>query len=136
MRRLVMVSITVVALSGGNTASQSTRTEHSEPVRKLMSLKMDYMQHILRSIVEQDFDSIQHYSFRMSVLLGAADWKVIRTEEYNRHTDEFETAVTELRDSSKHRDIDRSALSYAATILKCVQCHKYVDEFLSEPNSQ
>jgi hypothetical protein len=132
MRRLVMVSILLVALWGVARASQTTPTEPSEPVRKLMSLKMDYMQSILQSMIVRDFESTQKYSFRMSVLMGAADWRVIRTEEYNRHTDELENAVAELREASKESDLDRATLAYTAAMLKCVQCHEYVGRFQTE----
>ena len=132
MRRILIITFAVVVLLGGTRAGRPLQTEPSEPVKKLMSLKLDYMKNVMQSIIEQDFATIEHYSFRMTVLLGANDWKVIRTEEYNRHTDEFENAVEELRDSSKHRDIDESASAYMKTMLKCVQCHKYVSKFQLE----
>jgi hypothetical protein len=132
MRRTLIITFAVVVLLGGNRAGHPSQTEPSESVKKLMSLKLDYMKNVMQSIIEQDYASIEHYSFRMAVLIGANDWKVIRTEEYNRHTDEFENAVEKLLDSSKHRDIDESASAYINTMLKCVQCHKYVRQFQLE----
>jgi hypothetical protein len=131
MRRFLTLFFTAVLLSG---LATNTRSQESEPVRKVMNLKLDYVQKILISIIKQEFGKLEDLSFQLVVLTGTEDWKVIRSEEYNRHTAEFVRAVEALRGARVHRDIEESAKAYADMTASCVQCHKYVHEYMEALN--
>jgi hypothetical protein len=104
-----------------------------DPVKKLMSLKLDYSQQILEAVVTEDFEALKELSFRLAALAGSGDWSVIRSEEYNQRTAEFLRAVETLRDAPKYRNIDAAAMAYVDMTLTCVHCHKYVRAYRTEP---
>lgn len=116
--------------------SADVRSQETEPVRKLMNLKMDYMQQLLESIIKQDFQAINDLAFRLGVLAGTEDWKVIRTEEYSRRSADFRGAVEAFQEASKGANIDDAAPAYAAMTLACVHCHKYVREYRTADEQQ
>ena len=117
---------------GASTLVASAAKPQQDPVKKLMSLKLDYSQQILGALVSEDFEALKELSFKLGALAGAGDWLVIRSEEYNQRTAEFLRAVEALRDAPKHRNIDAAAMAYVDMTLTCVQCHKYVREYRSE----
>jgi hypothetical protein len=116
-------SILILGLAPG-TASQKI-----EPVTKVMTLKLDYTQKLLESIVKAEFDELDDLSFRLVALTGTEDWKVVRTEAYNRHTADFVRAVEAFRKAQDRKDIDEFAQAYVDMTLSCVRCHKYVREY-------
>ena len=125
MRRAIFISgLLWLMTSGGAVKSQET-----EPVKKLMSLKLDHARTILESIIKQDFQSLKESSFRLGVLTASAGWKVIPTPEYNQNMADFRRAVEALGETHKGGDIDSAALAYLDMTLRCVQCHKYVREY-------
>jgi hypothetical protein len=126
MWRLLIASCSAVFVLG---LASSTVSQEIEPVMKVMALKLDYSQKVLESIVKEEFDELEDLSFRLMVLTGTEDWKVIRTEEYNRHTADFVSAVEAFRKARDHKDIDESTKAYIDMTLSCVQCHKYVHEY-------
>jgi hypothetical protein len=126
MWRLFISSCLVILILG---LAAGTRSQESEPVLKVMDLKLDYAHKVLESIIKQDFKELEDLSFKLVVLTGTEDWKVIRTEEYNRYTADFVRAVKALREAREHKDINESAKAYIDMTLSCVQCHKYVREY-------
>jgi hypothetical protein len=126
MWRLLIASCSSVLILS---LASSSGSQENEPVMKVMALKLDYAQKVLKSIVTAEFDELEDLSFRLVVLTGTEDWKVIRTEEYNRHTADFVSAVEALRKARDHKDIDESTKAYIEMTLSCVQCHKYVHEY-------
>jgi len=132
MRRVC--SLWLVCLLGTSTFLASAVKPKQRPVQKLMSLKLDYRQQILEAVLIEDFEALKELSFKLSAVAGAGDWLVIRSEAYNQRTAEFLRAVESLREAPKHRNIDAAAMAYVDMTLTCVQCHKYVREYRSEPN--
>lgn len=126
MRRLFISSCLVILILS---LVAGTPSQESEPVLKVMSLKLDYTHKVLENIIKEDFKKLEELSFQLVVLTGTEDWKVIRTEEYNRHTADFVRAVNALREARGHKDINESTKAYIDMTLSCVQCHKYVREY-------
>jgi hypothetical protein len=126
MWRILVSSCVVFLVLGFPTSS---RPQESEPVTTVMHLKLDYAQKVLESVIREDFRALEDLSFKLVVLTGTEDWKVIRTEEYNRHTADFVRAVEALRSTRRQRDINESAKAYIDMTLSCVRCHTYVREY-------
>jgi hypothetical protein len=126
MRRIILSSSLAILILGLATV---TGSQESDPVEKVMELKLDYTHKVLENIIKQDFIKLEELSFQLVVLTGTEDWKVIRTEEYNRYTADFVGAVEALKEAREHRDINESAKAYNDMTLSCVQCHKYVREY-------
>lgn len=117
-------------------APGSTEGPQEDSVKKLMSLKLEYSQKVLESVVREDFEALADLSFKLSVLTGTADWSVVRTEQYNQHTADFRRAVERLRVAPQDHNIDAAAMAYVNMTLQCVQCHKYVREYRDRPLEQ
>jgi hypothetical protein len=126
MWRLLIASCSAVLVFG---LASSSGSQEIEPVTKVMTHKLDYTHEMLESIIKEEFSELEDLSFRLVALTGTEDWKVIRTEAYNRHTADFVDAVEAFRKAHDHKDIDESAQAYIDMTLSCVRCHKYVREY-------
>jgi len=129
-RRILFCCLVTIILS----FAAGTRSQESEPVLKVMDLKLEYTHAVLENIIKEDFKKLEELSFQLVVLTGTEDWKVIRTEEYNRHTADFVRAVDALRDTRGHRDINESTKAYIDMTSSCVRCHKYVRDYQNALN--
>lgn len=122
MWRVIYISSLLWLMTTGSTVS----SQETEPIKKLMNLKLDSARAILESVIKQDFETLKESSFRLGVLTASSDWNVIPTPEYKQNMADFRRAVEALGETPKGGDIDSAALAYVDMTLRCVQCHKYV----------
>jgi hypothetical protein len=93
---------------------------------KVMALKLDYAQAILRSIVMEDFAQLERQSRELAKLTETAGWQVLQTAEYRRYSAEFLHIAESLTEAANARNADGAALDYVGLTLQCVHCHKHV----------
>jgi cytochrome c556 len=93
---------------------------------KVMRLKLDYAQAILRSIVLEDFAQLERQSRELAKLTDTAGWQVLQTTEYKQHSAEFLRIAESLTEAAQQRNADAAALDYVGLTLQCVHCHKHV----------
>lgn len=97
-----------------------------QQLARVMQLKLDYSQAILKSIVLEDFATLERQSRELAALTETAGWGALRTPEYARHSADFMRTAEALAVASKERNAEAAALEYVGLTLKCVQCHKYL----------
>jgi hypothetical protein len=97
-------------------------------VEKLMAKKLAHAQKVLEGIALAEFDTIESNAAELSILSKTAEFKVLKTPEYELHSNAFRRSLEEMKRGVKDRNLDTAALAYVDMTLTCVRCHKHVRE--------
>jgi hypothetical protein len=97
-------------------------------VSEIMQLKLKHAQKMLEGITMKDFKKINKSADELLFLMQEAEWKVLRTPDYENYSNEFRRNVQSLMKNAKDENLDACALSYVELTLTCVKCHKHVRE--------
>src|SRR5262249_2432729 len=95
---------------------------------ELMKRKLTNAQKVLEGIALNDFDKIGNHAEELILISKQAEWKVMKTPQYEMFSNDFRRSAGELVDKAKQKNLDGAALSYVDLTLTCVKCHKYVRE--------
>src|SRR5205823_639126 len=85
-------------------------------------------QKVLEGIVTSDFKLIAKHADELIDLSKQAEWKVLKTPQYEVHSNEFRRSAETLIKNAKDKNLDAAALTYVEMTLTCVRCHKHVRE--------
>jgi hypothetical protein len=91
-----------------------------------MRMKLAHAQEILEGVVTSDWVGLETHTRELERLTNAPSWTVLRYPEYAQHSAAFVKALQDLRRAAEERDLARTPQAYAATIFKCVECHRYL----------
>jgi hypothetical protein len=97
-------------------------------MRELMQRKLQHAQKVLEGVALGDFDRIAAGGGELIEVSKAAEWKVVKTPQYELYSNEFRRNAESLADAAKARNLDGAALAYVDLTLSCVKCHKHVRE--------
>ncbi len=97
-------------------------------VSALMKRKLDQSQKVLAGLALNDFDEIAKHAQELIAISKEAEWKVLKTPEYDNYSNDFRRIAGRLVKNAKDRNIDAATLSYMNLTLTCVECHKHVRE--------
>jgi hypothetical protein len=95
-------------------------------MEKLMAKKLTHAQKVLEAIALGEFDKIDNNATELLVLSKMAEFKVLKTPEYELHSNAFRRSLEEMKRGAKDRNLDGAALAYVDMTLTCVRCHKHV----------
>jgi len=104
---------------------------HGDEPRKvpeLMQRKLTASQKILEGVAIGDYKLIARHADELIQISKEAEWKVIKTAQYEVHSSDFRRTAEELIKNAKDKNLDAAALTYVDLTLGCVKCHKYVRE--------
>jgi hypothetical protein len=126
-RAITIVVVVLVTLGAPGLAS---RGDDKEPrgVKELMHKKLVGSQKILEGITLNDFKTIMRNADDLIDISKQTEWRVLKTPQYEVHSNEFRRNAENLIKNSKDKNLDAAALSYVELTLTCVRCHKYVRE--------
>jgi hypothetical protein len=93
---------------------------------RVMRDKLTHTQKILEAIMVSDFAALDRESAALSRATELPAWSVLKSAEYMRQSAAFVSAIEDLRDAARARDLDRAALEYMSLTLTCFQCHKHL----------
>jgi hypothetical protein len=99
-----------------------------EKKNELMQRKLAESQKVLEGVALNDFDKIGRHAKELLLISKTAEWRVIKTTEYEIFSNSFQRSADDLIKHSKDKNIDAAALSYVEMTLICVKCHKHVRE--------
>jgi hypothetical protein len=99
-----------------------------EKLHELMQKKLAAAQKVLEGIATNDFDKIGKQADELTAVSKEAEWRVIKTPQYELYSNDFRRTADDLAKSAKEKNIDGAALKYVELTLTCVKCHKYVRE--------
>lgn len=120
----VTIFLAMIPLLSGH--AQEPKKELKVP--GLMQKKLEHAQKVLEGIAVNDFDKILKGSEELIDISKKAEWRVLKTPQYEVHSNEFRRIADGLQKNARARNLDGAALSYVDLTLTCVKCHKYVRE--------
>jgi hypothetical protein len=124
MRRILVPIVSFALLVGFS--HPSGFGEDPQNVTELMRKKLKHAQAVLEGIAVNDFDKIAQSSDELMLISKAAEWRVVKTPDYDLHSNSFRRACESLKEKAKEKNLDGAALAYVDLTLSCVRCHKYV----------
>jgi hypothetical protein len=141
MRRKTWIGLVVIALAGMGLLAVNVRSQTPErppaankqassPTSNqvLMREKLTAANKALDGLAVEDFAKVAESAKLMAMISKAASWHVLATEEYTRHSKNFQEQAADLERHAKEKNLEAAALDYMRISLTCVQCHKYVRE--------
>jgi hypothetical protein len=101
-----------------------------EPVKvsDLMRKKLVHAQNVLEGIALNDLDKVSQNARDLMDVSRQAEWRVLKTPQYELYSNEFRRAAETLGQRAKEKNTDGAALAYVELTLTCVRCHKHVRE--------
>jgi hypothetical protein len=100
----------------------------SKELRGLMKRKLESSQKVLEALAMNNFDQISKHAGELVSLSNQAEWKALRTPEYEFFSNDFRRSANEMVKKAKDKNIDGATLAYVQLTFSCVRCHKYVRE--------
>ena len=73
-------------------------------------------------------DMIKDNAIELQTLSKSAEFKVLKTPQYELHANEFRRSLDDMLKGAKDRSIDAATLAYVDMTFACVRCHKHVRE--------
>jgi hypothetical protein len=137
MRRFVLVVIALtfaVAIFGpilrspGQPPAKAPAARPQSDLDKLMQKKLQRAQKLLEGIAQNDMDVIKDNAIELLTLSKSAEFKVLKTPQYELHANEFRRSLDDMLKGAKDRSIDAATLAYVDMTFACVRCHKHVRE--------
>jgi hypothetical protein len=95
---------------------------------EFMRAKLTHSQKILEGLTTSDFAMIEKSSQELSLLSRTAQWQVIQSADYARHSSDFGRAADQLTEAARNKNLDGATLAYVKVTMKCIECHKFVDK--------
>lgn len=108
------------------TLGMSAPSAQTPSTGRLMRDKLTYTNKILEAILTSDYESLDRESAALVRATELPAWSVLKSPEYLRQSAAFTSAIQDLRDAAKARDLDAAALQYMSLSLTCFQCHKHI----------
>ena len=133
MRKLAYLMAVMLVTIGfpsftGYGEEQKSADDPPKKVRDLMHKKLENSQKILEGIAINDFKLIAKHAEELIDLSKQVEWKVLKTPQYEIHSNQFRRSAETLIKDAKDKNLDAAALTYMEMTLTCVRCHKYVRE--------
>ncbi len=126
---LCAVVVSLLALkSWGQDEPKNPGNASDKELADLMKRKLTNAQKVLEGIALNDFDKISTHAEELILISKQAEWKVLKTPQYDMFSNDFRRSAAELVEKAKEKNLDGAALSYVDLTLTCVKCHKYVRE--------
>ena len=116
----VSVVLTLLVALLGTTSAQTPATG------RVMRDKLTHTQKILEAIMVSDYDALDRESAALVRATELPAWSVLKSPEYLRQSAAFVSAIQDLREAARARDLDRATLEYMSLTLTCFQCHKHM----------
>jgi hypothetical protein len=133
MRRLIVVIVVVVFVTavvgplvlgfGVNAAPPK-----ADDAAALMQKKLIHAQKLLEGIAVANLDKIGEHVGDLSAISKQAEFKVLKTPQYDLHANEFRRALDDIQKGVKQKNLDAATLGYLDLTMSCVRCHKHVRE--------
>jgi cytochrome c556 len=129
---VVMLALTgVMSAPSGNGQERKEikkRNDATQEMSRLMKRKLENSQKVLEGLALNNFDKIGKHADELISLSKQAEWKVLKTPEYELFSNEFRRSAAELVKNAKGKNLDGVTLAYVDLTFTCVRCHKYVRE--------
>jgi hypothetical protein len=120
---LVALLVCIPTLSGHG---QEPKKPDPKKVKELMRRKLEHAQKVLEGITLNDVKMIAKHADELVEINKQAEWKVLKTPQYEMFSDEFRRTAETLSKNAKDKNLDGASLTYLEMTLNCFNCHRYV----------
>jgi hypothetical protein len=129
MRRTILAACIVTAIILTALPGRGDEPKGSDKkISQLMHRKLESSQKILDGLATGDFDKISKNADELIQISKEAEWKSVKTENYELYSNDFRREADTLIKNAKEKNLDAAALTYVELTLTCVRCHKHVRE--------
>lgn len=128
VKRILVAAALALCLPVFQGHGQEPKGKPDQKVEGLMRRKLESSQKVLEGVAVNDFKMITKHADELIDISKQAEWKVIRTPQYELHSNEFRRIASELVKNAKDKNLDGAVLTYVELTMTCVKCHKYVRE--------
>ena len=97
-------------------------------LKELMHSKVKNAQALLEGLALAEYGKIRRSAQELIRLSNTAEWVVVKTPQYELHSNEFRRAAEVIVRKARDKNLDGVALAYGDLIRSCVRCHEYVRE--------
>jgi hypothetical protein len=118
-------SFLVLVVAGLITGSDDAQ---DKALRDLMQRKLKASQTALEGLALGDFDRIAKNADELILVSKDAEWKVVKSPQYELFSNEFRRRAENLGQAARDRNLDGASLAFVELTLSCVKCHKHVRE--------
>jgi len=128
MKRIFAMLILSVSSVSGTAKPQSRERIPEVTIEKPMSFwmaqKIDLSKKILESLTKQDFAALETDANQLRTL-GKIEGFVRRQDEaYRRYQQQFDSALLDVANQARARNVEGAALAFNQLTTSCVVCHK------------
>jgi len=128
MKRIFAMLILSVSSVTGAAEPQSQERIPEVTIEKPMSFwmaqKIDLSKKILESLTKQDFAALETDANQLRTL-GKIEGFVRRQDEaYRRYQQQFDSALLDVANQARARNVEGAALAFNQLTTSCVVCHK------------
>lgn len=95
-------------------------------LKNVMKVKLIHTQTVLEGLALEDFNKIEASAKTLSNLSRSTAWKVAKTPEYVKFSNDFRSLADSLAANAKARKIEAATLDYMQLTMLCVKCHSHV----------
>jgi hypothetical protein len=125
---LLLAAALFPLLAGRSAEPVQQPKEPPGKLAELMHRKLENSQKVLEGIALNDHEKIGKHGEELIAISKATEWKVVKTPQYELHSNEFRRIADQLVRAAKDKNLDGATLAYLDLTLSCVKCHKYVRE--------
>lgn len=122
------LAVAMPTLSGHGQEPKKLNEAIAKELNELMKRKLENAQKVLEGVALRDFNKIGKHADELITISKQAEWKVLKTPEYELYSNEFRRNAEELVQKAREKNLDGTALAYVDLTLTCVKCHKHVRE--------
>jgi hypothetical protein len=118
----------IAALPGQEKKADPADARKPDPkkVQELMRRKLASSQQILEGLALNDLDKVSKNADELIRVRKEAAWKVLRTDQYELWSEEFQRSAESLVKAARDRNLESAKLNYLSMTLACFHCHTYV----------
>src|SRR5258707_13983120 len=122
---LVAIFLMTLGTSGPTSRGDEPDTQEGKTpkrVSELMRKKLEHSQKVLEGIAVNDFKVISKHADDLIDLSKQAEWRVLKTPQYETNSNEFRRNAETLIKAAKDKNLDAAALAYVELKLTCDRC--------------
>ena len=120
MKRFICI-VTIFLLSVGMTGPSSRGGDQEKEqgkaprrVGELMRKKLEHSQKVLEGLAVNDYKAMAKHADELIDLSKQVEWRVLKTPQYEIHSNEFRRNCENLIKGAKDKNLDAAALAYLA----------------------
>jgi cytochrome c556 len=94
--------------------------------KQVMREKLAQSEQLLAALVTSNWAALDRHGRALDAVTRQPGWDVMRLPEFNKYTNAFQHATSDLIAAAGQRDQETALKAYNGVVASCVECHRYV----------